>query len=81
MSEVIREDEPKHGNAALGAFFAHVQPDAEMQIALPRTYEREGFDPIRVPYVVDVGRVQMHMERAEVERLHALLGRALEVTE
>ena len=80
MSKVICEDEPRYGRGLVRNVTVEVDSKTEIEVTLPRIYQSAVTgEPARIPYVVTLGRVNVHMERAEVERLHALLGRALEV--
>jgi hypothetical protein len=78
MSEIVTEDEPRYGRGLVRGVTAEIDSKTEIEAALPRTYTSSVTNqPMRIPYVVTLGRVNVYMERAEVERLHALLGRVL----
>lgn len=79
--DTVCEDPAQHGDARPGGIALFVDPDTRLQVDLPRDFLRQTDDTTgRVPFVVDVGSpgVNLHMQRAELERLHALIGRALE---
>jgi hypothetical protein len=78
----VQEDSPTYGEARLGGVTLHVEPRTRMQVTLPRDYVTSWGENDRVPFVLDIGSpgVALHMNRPELERLHALIGRALERT-
>jgi hypothetical protein len=81
--ERVQEDPPTYGEARLGGVTLHVEPTTRMQVALPRDYVTSWGEDDRVPFVLDIGSpgVALHMNRPELERLYALIGRALDAAE
>jgi hypothetical protein len=73
MGETVHEDDERNGGAVRLTVTARIGPDTALRVSLP------GDD---LPFVLRVGRVAggMHLyaERAELERLHAIIGRALD---
>lgn len=80
MREVVTEDEPRYGRGLVRTVVAEIDSNTEMEVSLPRNYTSSVTgEPARIPYAIDLGRVTVQGERAEIERLHALLGHALAV--
>jgi hypothetical protein len=76
MSGIVREDDEQAGRAEISSLNVHVEADTRIEIWRPEARTSGG-----TKYMVELGRVYLHMERAELERLHALTGRALESEE
>lgn len=78
MNGIVREDDERYGRGLIRSVTVEIDSKTELEVTLPRTFTSSVTnEPGRIPYVVALGRVNVHMERAEVERLHALLGRVL----
>jgi hypothetical protein len=70
---IVREDNERHGVAEISGVNVHIEADTHLEIWRPGAHTTAG-----TKYLVDLGRTYLHMQRPELERLHALIGRALE---
>lgn len=73
----LHEEPRLRGPGRVSNLSVEIDQDTGMSIALPRTFDGGGVGIVRIPYVLDLGLVSLHMDRAELERLQALIGRAL----
>lgn len=81
MSEPVYEDEPRDGPAEWVSMSVYVGPDTHLSYRPARTDTTAGGEVLHVPPSLQIGTMgglTLTAERAELERLYALIGRALE---